>query len=103
MEAEIVFANEKLLSSFHRLEKKDKQLYEHIENALLKIKKHAFSGIQIRKRLIPKTYINVDNLWKYNLPNGWRLVYTIKKNEVLVMAIILEWMKHKEYDRRFGY
>ena len=57
--------------------------------------------------LIPKEYFRkygkLDNLWKYNLPNAWRLIYTIKTEEVVVLSVILEWMDHKNYERRFKY
>lgn len=55
---------------------------------------------------IPKSYIdkyNIDNLWKYDLPKGWRLIYSVANGEVLIVSIIIEWMKHKEYERKFNY
>ena len=64
------------------------------------------AGIQIQKKLIPKEYITkyeIDNLWKYNLPNAWRLIYTVANNKVTVLSIVLEWMTHKEYEKRFKY
>ena len=45
----------------------------------------------------------INNLWKYNLPNGWRLIYTVKASSVEIVSIILEWSDHKSYERRFGY
>jgi len=57
--------------------------------------------------LIPKGYEKrfgrLDNLWKYNLPNAWRLIYTVKYGELIVLSIILEWVAHKEYENRFNY
>ncbi len=63
-------------------------------------------GYSPPKRLIPKHYIKrygIDNLWKYDLPKGWRLLYSIAREEILIVAIILEWLSHPEYERRFGY
>ena len=40
---------------------------------------------------------------KCNLPDGWRLVYTLAGNEIEIISILLEWFSHKEYERRFGY
>jgi len=37
------------------------------------------------------------------LRNGWRLLYTLKEEEMVVIGIILEWLPHKEYERRFKY
>ena len=65
-----------------------------------------FCGIQIPKKVIPRVYIRkygIDNLWKYNLPNAWRLIYSVARDEVIVIAIILEWMDHKTYERKFEY
>ena len=45
----------------------------------------------------------MDNLWKYDLPKGWRLLYSVRGNEIIVISIILEWLSHKEYERRLGY
>lgn len=84
-----------------------KQLKEWLDRAFEDLQKNAFSGIQIPKRLIPKEYIEkygeITNLWKYNLPNAWRLIYTIKRDEVIVLSVILEWMSHKDYEKRFNY
>lgn len=40
--------------------------------------------------IVPKKY-GVDNLWKYDLPKGWRLLYSVRGNEIIVISIILEW------------
>jgi len=57
------------------------------------------------KRLIPPEYTKKDikNLWKYDLPRGWRLMYSIVNEELIVVSIVLEWFNHKEYERRFKY
>ena len=45
----------------------------------------------------------IDNLWKYDLPNGWRLIYAVQKNEIIVISIVIEWLNHKDYERKFKY
>jgi len=70
------------------------------------LKKDPFCGIAIQKRLIPKIYIKkygIDNLWKYDLPGAWRLLYSVAADRVKIVSIILEWLDHKGYERRFGY
>ncbi|MEK6933789.1 MAG: hypothetical protein AABW75_02850 [Nanoarchaeota archaeon] len=60
----------------------------------------------MNKKLWPKEYTDkypITNLWKYDLPNAWRLLYTLAENEVMIINIILEWMTHKEYGGRFNY
>jgi hypothetical protein len=83
----------------------DRRLYEWIYSAGMALERNAFAGTQIRKALIPKEYArhDIDNLWKYDLPDGWRLVYTIKSEEVVIITIVLEWLDHKDYERRFKY
>ncbi len=84
----------------------DKELHKWVMRAIIDLKQNAYCGIQIKKRLIPKEYYQkykIDNLWKYDLPTGWRLLYSITTEEVYIVSIILEWLDHKEYDRRFGY
>lgn len=105
MKSEIQFANEKILKAFKGLDSKDK-LYKWLNRALDDIKKNPFCGIQIPKRLIPKEYVKkygIRNLWKYNLPDAWRLMYSIEANQIFIISIILEWLDHKAYERRFKY
>ncbi len=108
--SEVKFADEKLKEAYTELDNQtfqEKQLKEWLKRAFEDLEKNAFCGIQIPKKLIPKEYISkygkLDNLWKYNLPDAWRLVYTIKKDKVVILSIILEWMDHKEYEKRFNY
>jgi len=109
LESKIQFANEKVQKAFEKLEignYEEKQLKKFIERAFNDIQKNAFCGIQIPKRLIPQAYVqkfNIKNVWKYNLPNAWRLLYSIENDNLLVISIVLEWLDHKEYERRFGY
>ncbi len=50
-----------------------------------------------------KKKYRIRNLFKYDLPAGWRLLYSVKQEGIEVIAIILEWMRHKEYEKRFKY
>lgn len=84
----------------------DKKLYQFIDRAIDDLKMNPTCGIKIEKRLWPKEYIQrfgITNLWKYDLPNAWRLIYTIESNEVKIVNIILEWFDHKEYEKCFKY
>ena len=105
MKSRIIFGDEKLQKEFEKL--KDERLKNQIGKALEMLETDAFSGIQIPKKLIPKEYAvrygTLTNLWKYNLPGAWRLIYTVKRGEVEVLSVMLEWMDHKEYERRFKY
>lgn len=103
---EVQFINEKVQKAFSELEKEDPELKKKIERAFNDIKTNPFCGIQIPKRLIPQEYVkkfSIHNVWKYNLPDAWRLLYSIEGGELKVITIVLEWMDHKNYERRFKY
>lgn len=105
----VTFADMSLRRAFERLEfgnLDERQLYKHISRALNEIEKDAFYGTRIPQRLIPHEYrakYAIDNLWKYDLPRGWRLIYSVKGQKPIVFSIVLEWFSHKDYERRFGY
>lgn len=108
-EVKVVFINEKLKSKFEDLISdrfEENQLYNFINRAIDDLKVNPFCGIKIKKRLWPKEYVNkygITNLWKYDLPNSWRLIYTIEASEITIISILLEWFNHKDYERRFHY
>ena len=106
MQSKAQFADEKIKKAFDKLKKKDQELYKIISQTLKNIEDNVFCGIQIPKKLIPKYYskrFNVKNLWKYNLPNAWRLIYSVEGENFTIISIILEWMDHKTYEKRFKY
>ena len=98
--------DEKVQKAYRKAQKENPLLYKFLDRATDDLKADPKCGIEIPKRLIPKIYIQkygINNLWKYNLPNAWRLVYSITGNEVEIIAILLEWFDHKDYERRFKY
>ncbi len=108
-EIHIAFITQKLKEQFQYLKEgkfEDQQLYKFINRALDDLKQNPTCGIKIPKKLWPKEYVQkytVTNLWKYDLPSAWRLVYTIESDEVKIVSIILEWFDHKAYEKRFNY
>ena len=74
----VAFANTKLEKDFEKLKKgkfEDKQLYDFIQRAISDLKKNPICGVKITRKLWPRGYIKkykIKNLWKYNLPDGWR-------------------------------
>jgi len=103
-QCEVQFANNKVKEAFDKLD--DKNLKGFIERAFCDIKTNPFCGIQIPKRQIPQEYIKkfeIHSVWKYNLPNAWRLIYSIKGGELIIITIVLKWVDHKEYEKRFRY
>ncbi len=108
MKSKVKFADQKLGLVFQSLKDsktEDKKLHAWLVRAIEDIEENAFCGIQIPKRLIPREYLqkyNIKNLWKYNLPNAWRLLYTIGRDGAEIISVLLEWMDHKTYERRFN-
>jgi hypothetical protein len=65
------------------------------------LRQNAFAGTQIPKRLFPVECVRkygIKNLWKFDLPHGWRLLYTIVGNDVEILSAVLAWMPHEEYE-----
>ena len=105
----VTFGEKKIEEDFELLKEgkfQDKQLFNFIERAIKDMKENPACGTKLPKHLWPKVYIEkygLKNLWKYDLPNAWRLIYTIKEDEVMILNVLLEWFDHKEYERRFKY
>jgi len=104
----VAFQNKKTENAFEELaggKFEDKKLKKFIDRAIEDLKENPLCGIKIRKKLWPKDYSQeqIDNLWKYNLPGAWRLIYTIKGNDVMIISVILEWFNHKDYEKRFKF
>lgn len=63
-------------------------------------------GVHIQKDRIPKEYVrdyDIENLWKVDLAQAWRMIYTIRGSEVEIIALILDLMDHRDYEKRFRY
>ena len=104
----IYFADEKVEKNFEKLKtnREFKDLYRFIQRAIEDIKGNPECGIAIPKKLIPKGYIKkygISSLYKYGLPSGWRLLYSLGREGIEIIALILEWCSHKEYERIFKY
>jgi Txe/YoeB family toxin of Txe-Axe toxin-antitoxin module len=84
--------------------KDDQKLYKSIERTFEKLKYNPFKGESIKKERIPPEYRHLNNLFKMNINQYWRLLYTVKsldRSDTLI--IILDFLPHNEYDRLFGY
>jgi Txe/YoeB family toxin of Txe-Axe toxin-antitoxin module len=100
----VVFASKKLEKEIDSIS--DKEFKEEIERTICKLKEKSTLGIHVPKNLWPKEYIklyNITNLWKIDLRNGCRIIYTIKNDELKILCIILDCFTHKKYERKFNY
>jgi hypothetical protein len=70
------------------------------------IKDNPFYGNPINKKLIPKEYLKkykAQNLYRLELPYFYRMLYTLKDGEVEIVALILDILDHKQYNKKFKY
>lgn len=89
-----------LESSFHQT------LLRSINRVKELLKQNPFAGDQISKKQIPEKYsskYDATNLWRMELADRWRLVYTITGNQLEIVNFVLDIFNHKEYDKVFGY
>ena len=107
MEGIVTFSDLKLKESFARLGRDDKELYKQIDKAVENIRRNVFCGRNVKKNLIPKELrkkYKLNNLWIYNLPSAWRLLYSVSSpDKIKILAIVLDWMNHKDYEKLFKF
>jgi len=88
--------------------KKERMILTSISQKIEFIKLNEYYGDQIRKNLIPEFYRKkyfASNLFLVELPQFWRMLYTITddKEEIEIIAFIIDVLDHKEYNKKFKY
>ncbi len=88
--------------------KQARSMLAAVNNKVEFIKQNVHYGNPIAKKLIPKEYIekyDVHNLFRVELPNFWRMLYTLTdgESEIEIIAFVLDIIDHKKYDKKFGY
>lgn len=78
------------------------QLLKSINNKVAILKCNPAYGQSVPKGLIPNT-LDVDNLFRVELTHYWRMLYTIRTNEVEIVSFVLYIVDHPAYDKIFGY
>ena len=104
--SDVKFISPSLKNDFDSMGEDD-PIKKAMKRAMDNLHENAFSGVQVPKRLFPVDYVQkykINNLWKYDLPNAWRLLYTVTvEGEVQLVSAILDWFSHKDYERKFKY
>ena len=100
--SKIVFSDEELQKDFDNLSEND-PIKKGIRKAIIEIQNNPYCGRNVKKKLIPKKYNELNNLWIYNLPSSWRLIYSLAPNEIEILAVVLDWMDHKDYEHLFNF
>jgi mRNA-degrading endonuclease RelE of RelBE toxin-antitoxin system len=83
-----------------------KSILKSIDHNISLLKENPMLGKPYPKKLIPAKLIfkyDIDNLYRIELSNFWRLLYTIQGNEIEIILLVLKIIDHKEYNKLHGY
>jgi len=88
--------------------KNERMLLGAVKNKAGLIKTNHHYGDPISKKLIPAEYklkYGITNLFRVELPNFWRMLYTLTtgENRKEIVAFVLDIIDHKTYNKKFGY
>ncbi|MEK6857039.1 MAG: type II toxin-antitoxin system RelE/ParE family toxin [Nanoarchaeota archaeon] len=98
-------AKERYIELESKSDKESKIILNSIKRVKELLLQNPQHGDPIRKELIPNELkqMNIQNLYRIELSNFWRLLYTLEGNENTLFVFVLKIMSHKEYDELFGY
>jgi hypothetical protein len=76
--------------------------FERIKNVL---KDNPQYGDPVNKNLIPNEFksMGIQNLYRVELSNYWRMLYTIEGNHIEIFLFVLSISDHKGYNKLFKY
>lgn len=75
-------------------------LLKSIDQKVEWLKENPLVGEVVKKKDIPKE-LDVDNLFKLRLARYWRMLYTIRRQEIEIFCFVLTIEPHSDYDKRF--
>ena len=85
---------------------KDITLLDAINRVFDILTSNPFYGENAKKYLSPKEYrqkYDADNLFIADLPDYWRMIYTLESDELEIIAFILDIIDHGEYNKKFKF
>ena len=86
----------------------ERTILKSIKQKIEFVKANPHYGEPISKKLIPREYKlkhgNI-NLFRVELPNFWRMLYTLTEGEtkIEIIAFVLNIIDHPTYNKLFGY
>lgn len=103
-----VLVAERLREEFFRKHRKDaaraKQAWKQLVAWVPTLETNPFRGDQTAKKLLPESFRGYENLWRLELPNGFRALYSVLGQASGDVIVAVDWIgDHKEYDELFGY
>ncbi len=85
---------------------KDITLLNAINRIFDIIVNNPFYGENAKKGLIPKEYMqkyDASNLFIVDLPDYWRMIYTLESDEIEIIAFVLDIIDHDQYNKKFKF
>ncbi|MBS3105887.1 hypothetical protein J4234_06555 [Candidatus Woesearchaeota archaeon] len=85
---------------------KDITLLNAINRIFDIIVNNPFYGENAKKDLIPKEYrqkYDAANLFIVDLPDYWRMIYTLESDEIEIITFVLDIIDHDGYNKKFGF
>jgi hypothetical protein len=69
-----------------------------------RLRQRPFLGDRIPRRLVPRHFRDLPNLFRLELPGGWRALYTVATAPLAGTQVRVVWIgDHTRYDRLFGH
>jgi len=98
-------AKESFLELKKRKDKESQSILRSISRVTEILKTNPQYGEPISKELIPEQFKKqgIYNLYRVELSNFWRMLYTLKGNQIEIFLFILTISDHPGYNKLFGY
>jgi hypothetical protein len=69
-----------------------------------RLRREPFFGDRIQRRLVPKRFRDLPNLFRLELPGAWRALYTVASHPTGGTQVRIVWIgDHKRYEVLLGY
>lgn len=84
----------------------NQKLLKSIDGKVEMLKYSPKYGVHISRKLWPNKYTSkygITNLWKVDLVNYWRMMYTLQGDKIEIICFVLDIIDHPEYNKVFGY
>lgn len=112
-EVEVIFSAETEQLYLYLKEKSSKSkivksIFSAINQKIILVKNDIHYGNPVSKELIPPDYkikYGITNLFRIELPDFWRMFYTLTndENSIKIIVFIIDILDHKEYNKKLGY